>query len=58
MRVIMMDDVNKKLVNEHITTESHGLLALNDKGHVVDTLPGHSFGKEEIRAVAEKLLSN
>ena len=38
------------------TALKHGLVAFSSGGEVVAKLPGHAYGKEEIRAVAEQLL--
>jgi hypothetical protein len=35
----------------------HGLVAFDSEGNAVAKLPGHNFGKEEIRGAIEKVLA-
>jgi len=35
----------------------HGLVTLSPVGEMVGTLPGHTYGKDEIRAKVEALLA-
>lgn len=48
---------SQELDSYGFTAQRHGLVGFSSDGQVVAKLPGHAYGKEEIRAVAEQLLA-
>ncbi|MEE9393826.1 MAG: hypothetical protein V3W41_15100 [Planctomycetota bacterium] len=55
LRVVQVNDSNRDLMKEHMDPESHGMLAFDPDGKIVDKIIGHKFGKKEIVALLTRL---